>query len=384
MRVAEKLSDDPHVSGPDSSVGRIMAGARSRIGRALLPLQRGDRHAPRSVNALPSRLGAELRRSDADVINLHWVCGEFLAIEDVRKIDKPLVWTLHDTWPIGGAEHYPDCLSSPRYTRAYSHASRPPQQHGLDLDAWVWRRKMRNWREPIHLVAPSRWMADQARSSTLTVDWPVHVIPNPVPVETYRPWPKAMARQAFQLPEGVLLVLFGAVGGGKDPRKGFDLLEGSLRHVAEVIPGFHGVVFGQSAPANDGSGRFPTHYVGHLHDDISLALLYSAADIVVVPSRIDNLPQTATEAQACGVPVIAFDTGGLGDTVVHDETGLLVEPFSEESLADAIASLLGDEAKRTSFGVAARSRAEKLWSPAAIVDKYLAVYSAAQRSGAAP
>ena len=374
MRVADKASDDPDVIGPATGLGRTLASLRARAGATLLKLQRDDRRTPRSISVLPSRLGVELSRSGADVVNLHWICGEFLAIEDVSSIQKPLVWTLHDTWPIAGAEHIPENASAPRYTAAYSRTSRPAHHAGLDLDAWTWRRKLRSWQVPVRIVAPSHWMAEQARSSALAAEWPVHVIPNPVPTGTYRPWPKAIARQAFDLPEDAPLILFGALGGGSDPRKGYDLLASALPLIGEAVPDAHAIVFGQSAPQQRSASGLPTHYVGHLHDDVSLAFLYSAADVVVVPSRIDNLPQTATEAQSCGVPVVAFDTGGLADAVEHDRTGLLVDAFSVENLASAIVALLGDDEKRQSFGSAARARAERLWSSQVAADQYIACF----------
>jgi hypothetical protein len=83
------------------------------------------------------------------------------------------------------------------------------------------------------------------------------------------------------------------------------------------------------------------------------------------------------KAQSCGVPVVAYDTGGLADAVEHDRTGLLVDAFSVENLASAVAALLGDDEKRQSFGSAARARAEALWSPSVIAEEYLAVYAQA-------
>lgn len=119
------------------------------------------------------------------------------------------------------------------------------------------------------------------------------------------------------------------MGGGRDPRKGFDHLQAALQHLRDEssVRGLELVVFGQLPPQMPPSLGFPIHYTGHLHDDLSLRALYSAADAMVIPSRQDNLPNTGVEAHACGTPVVAFDTGGLPDIVEHQCTGYLAKVF---------------------------------------------------------
>ena len=126
------------------------------------------------------------------------------------------------------------------------------------------------------------------------------------------------------------------------------------------------VVFGQLAPQAAPQLGFPVHYTGHLHDDLSLRALYSAADAFVLPSRQDNLPNTGLEAHACGTPVVAFNTGGLPDIVADRVNGALAEPFDPESLAAAIRWVLEDASRRPALGAAARERAERLWAPARV------------------
>ena len=96
------------------------------------------------------------------------------------------------------------------------------------------------------------------------------------------------------------------------------------------------VVFGQSKPINPPKLKFPIIYLGHLHDDVSLRIAYSAANLLVVPSRFESFAQTATEAQACGTPVVAFNTSGLKTTVLHKKTGYLAKPFDINDLAKGI------------------------------------------------
>ena len=179
------------------------------------------------------------------------------------------------------------------------------------------------------------------------------------------------------LPQEPRLVLFGAIGGGRDPRKGWDLLQPALTQVAGGVSNVHGIIFGQSEPQLPPQLGLPLHWMGHLHDDTTLALLYSAADVTVVPSRQDNLPQSGTEAQTCGCPVVAFNVTGLPDVVEHGTTGYLAEVYSSEDLAKGIAWVLEDAERHAQLGAQARERAVLLWSPDVVVPQYLEVYQAA-------
>lgn len=229
----------------------------------------------------------------------------------------------------------------------------------------------------MHIVTPSRWLADCVRESPLMCDWPVSVIPNPIDTERWRPIDQTLARVLLGLPNNVPLLLFGAMGGSRDPRKGFDLLQAALQHLRGQIQGLELVVFGQLRPKDPPDLRFPVHYTGHLHDDLSLRVLYSAADALVVPSRVDNLPNTGVEAMACGTPVVAFDVCGLPDIVVHGQTGYLARPFDSEDLALGILWVLGDAERGAALGRAARARAEREFSYERVAAMYTEVYARA-------
>ena len=122
---------------------------------------------------------------------------------------------------------------------------------------------------------------------------------------------------------------------------------------------------------------FPIHYTGHLHDDVSLQLYYSAADVMVIPSRQDNLPNTGVEAHACGTPVVAFNTCGLPDIVVHQQTGYLAQAFDPVDLAAGLQWVLADRVRYAMLRNAARSRAVALWSQEVVSAQYVAVYQTA-------
>jgi glycosyltransferase involved in cell wall biosynthesis len=198
-------------------------------------------------------------------------------------------------------------------------------------------------------------------------------VPNCLDTTRWAPLEQTLARDLLGLPRDVPLLLFGAMGGGRDPRKGFDLLSGALEHLRGEMPGLELVIFGQLAPRNPPDLGFPVHYTGHLHDDLSLRALYSAADALVVPSRQDNLPNTAVEAQACGTPVVAFNIGGLPDLVEHQRTGYLAKAFETEDLAEGIRWVFqhSDKAK---LRKSARDYAEQFFNLKVVAQQYTDVY----------
>jgi glycosyltransferase involved in cell wall biosynthesis len=207
-------------------------------------------------------------------------------------------------------------------------------------------------------------------------EWPVAVVPNPIDTVRWQPIDQLLARQLLGLPQDCPLLLFGAIGGGSDHHKGFDLLLAALAHLRceHSLEALQLVVFGQLAPQSQPKLGFPVHYTGHLHDDFSLRAYYSAADVMVVPSRQEAFGQTASESHACGTPVVAFNTGGLTDIVAHRVTGALADPFKPASLAHEIRWVLEDSHRRKRLGVSARSRAEQFWAPSRLAGLYSEIY----------
>jgi glycosyltransferase involved in cell wall biosynthesis len=374
MLVGSRGSEDRRVQGPATSLQRLSAKIPAVLDNLPAMMQQSTNPINRSPAWTGSVSARRINALDADVINLHWTCGGFLSIEEIGRITKPLVWTLHDMWAFCGAENYAADDQKARFRSGYDRSNRSPSDKGVDIDRWAWSRKQRSWRHPFRIVTPSRWLADCVRDSALMRDWPVSVIPNPLDTEVFKPYPKNEARKLLQLPEDAKLVLFGALKGGSDPRKGWDLLQPALARAGQRIPGLQGVIFGQGEPHSPPELGLPLHWLGHINDDNKLAQLYSAVDVTVVPSRQENLPQVGTEAQACGCPVVAFNTAGLPDVVEHMHTGYLAQAFSIDDLAKGIAWVLQDAALHADLSESARERARRFWSPKVVVPQYLEVY----------
>lgn len=381
MLVRSKKSDDWSVQGPVSRLEKLVNIVRGSIGQLLMRLQRSQNVNFHSGDWLPSRLAKKINASDIDVVNLHWVAGETMSIEDIGRIKKPIVWTMHDMWPFCGTEHVTDYDTNARWRKGYAKVNRGDGERGLDLDRYVWLRKFKAWQHPIHIVAPSRWLAECAKGSKLFEDKSINVIPNTLNTDAYKPLNNAFCREALNLPIDKKIILFGAMGGGLDPNKGYDLLVAALEHLSVSLKtdDVLCLVFGQSQPQQAPNLPFKTQWLGHIHDDATLALLYNAATVMVVPSRQENLPQTATEAQACGTPVVAFNCTGLTDVVEHQQTGYLAKAYDSADMAAGLQWILENPAECERLGKNARLRSERLWNITTVVEQYLFIYEMTSR-----
>lgn len=314
----------------------------------------------------PSRWPGRIDALAPDVVHLHWVYGGMMSLEDIARIERPVVWTMHDMWPFCGAEHY---ATTDSWKSGYQGGTTPLAR----LNRSVWSRKRQVWKTPRHMVAPSRWMGECASNSPLMEGWEISVVPNPIDLDVWAPFDSRASRQILGLPPDRPLVAFGAMGGCTEPRKGFDLLRDSLRRLASLSEGIELVVFGERRPKDADDLGFPAHYLGHLHDDASLRLLYCAVDAMAIPSRQDNLPNTGVEALACGTPVVAFDACGMRDIVRHENTGWLAKAFDTQDFAQGISWVI-DPSRRQILRGQARAYAQDSFSEAIVGSRYNDIY----------
>ena len=360
----------------DSELVQALASARPLVEGVMQRLQRSPNQSFHSSNLLPSRWSRMIDAHRPDVVNLHWIGAGAMSIRDVGRISRPVVMTLHDMWGFCGSEHLSSEDEGERWRIGYSRRNRPASHRGVDLDRRTWRRKRRHW-SPTHVVCPSNWLARCARQSALMSEWPIHVIPNALDTDVFRPIDQATARQILNLPLDETLLFFGAFG-SRDPQKGFDRfvevlgsLSGRIANLGAVLTGG-----GEDAPLPSIPGVH-VRSLGAIQDEVSLALVYSAVDIVVVCSSQESLSQVATEAQACGTPVAAFDVTGLPDAVEHQKTGYLAQPFAVEDLAAGVEWILASPDRQSRLADAARTRAIRLWSESEVVSRYVEVYRTA-------
>lgn len=374
MWVQTRAGDDATVFEPRDAIGKMMARGRL-FAETLPPLVHPKRLRPTIFSSAlfaDPRL-ADLERLAPDVVHLHWVSGGMVSIESLPRLNRPIVWTLHDSWAFTGGCHIPyDCT---RYRERCGQCPVLGSSHEQDLSRLVIHRKERVYpRLRFAVVTPSRWLANAAASSQLLRDHSVEVIRNCLDLERFRPIESAAAKTALSLPHDRKLILFGAHRVEADPNKGFHLLVPALRRLAAAWRDHADlVIFGAGRPATEiDFGGMRAHYMGHLHDDISLALAYSAADVFVAPSILENLPNTVVEAMACGTPSVGFGAGGMRELIEHHQDGYLAQPYDVADLAAGIEWVLGFDGGQ--LRQRCRSRAERDFRSHSIAEQYRAVY----------
>lgn len=383
MLVQNKLTDDRSVICPLGNLGKKLVNFRETFD--ALP-HKFYPEAPAAMfwpGWVPDRIQSQVNPINPDVINLHWICRGYMQLETIAKLNKPVVWTFHDMWGFtGGCNYNEEC---DRYQESCGSCPQLNSNRDFDLSRWVWQRKAKAWKNlDWTVVTPSRWMAECTRSSSLFREVRVEVIPNGIDTETYRPIDRTTARKFLKLPLDRQLILFGAVSATSDRRKGFHLLQPALQSLSQS--GWHDkielVVFGSSAPTQGLDLGFKSHYLGKLSDDISIALIYAAADVFVAPSVQDNLPNTVMEAIACGTPCVAFKIGGMPDMIEHQHNGYLASPYEIEDLARGIAWVLEHPERHEKLSHNAREKTEREFTQELQAHRYLSIFTEMVSKGA--
>ena len=378
ISIQHKLSNDPRITGPQTALDKTIAklNLSYRLDSLPLNLYRRRARAPFSLQWLPGSTLERTLESAPDIINLQWICQGYVSIEAISKIKQPLVLTLHDMWAFTGGCHYNHTCD--RYRVACGACPQLNSDRDYDLSRWVWQRKAKAWQQTNPtVVVLSKWMAKCAESSSLLKQHRVELIPNGLNLTKYKPLDKLLARQILNLPLDKQLILFGATLGTSDPRKGFQFLEPALKKLSSSgwADRLEAVIFGPALLDSAEICGFKYHALGTLTDDISIAILYAAADVLVAPSIQDNLPNVVLEALACGTPCVAFDVGGLPDLIEHQKNGYLAQPFDIDDLATGIAWVLDNPSRHQNLRNYAREKAEREFSIELQAKRYATLFS---------
>lgn len=315
----------------------------------------------------------QINASDADLVHLHWINGGALAVEDLNRINKPMVWTLHDMWAFTGGCHYD--AGCGRFTQGCGACPQLNSEHAQDLSYRSATAKAVTYRRATNLtiIAVSRWMAEGARQSRAMSGLPIVTLPNLIDTQQFRPADRQQARTHLGLPASGKIIVFGADAAVVDPRKGYQHMLAALALLPVVMrENIELAVFGSASVGPALEHGFRVHHYGRVGDE-QLNHLYNAADVMVVPSIQEAFGQTALEAMACATPVVAFATTGLLDIVDHQRNGFLARAFEPASLAEGICWVLEHNDPPT-LRRAARQKVLDCFNSCAVALRYRQLY----------
>jgi glycosyltransferase involved in cell wall biosynthesis len=296
-----------------------------------------------------------------DVINLHWVAGlvDYEIFFARLPPAVPVVWRLADMNPFTGGCHY-DCGCG-KFISTCGACPVLDSRIDIDLSRQVWARKAGALSKidagRLHIVGTSRWIAEQAKRSSVLGRFRNTVIPNGLDTNEYAPRDRESSRTALEIPRGAKVVLFVA-DSAAIKRKGFEFLARALAILADE-PDLFLLSVGGGQPAVP---KLPQKHLGKVGDDRMLSVIYSAADVFVIPSLQESFGQTVTESMSCGIPVVGFDTGGIPDMVRPGVTGSLAPVGDAAALADRIRDLLRDPGNAREMGANCRRIAVEEYS----------------------
>jgi len=286
--------------------------------------------------------------------------------------DRPIVWTLHDMHPFTGGCHFDGKCG--RFSGSCGCCPQLNSKNPGDFSHRSWARKRSGYQvlksRVLHLVTPSRWLAGEVRRSSLLGDREVTVIPNGLDTEIFKPRDSGVARDVFGLRNDHKIVLFLA-DWASEARKGLPLLVGALEGLPDrtnlclLILGNGGVELPDGVP---------NVRLDYVRNDRLLSMIYSAADVFALPVLQDNLPNTALEAMACGLPVVGFASGGVPEMIRDGVEGRLVPPGDVPALRSAITATLLDQRCRALMASNARNRVVREYGIELQAQRYLELY----------
>lgn len=329
-----------------------------------------------------AKLGFPLHKNQkvkaSDILHFHWISNSFISLNGMQKLfssGKPIVWTLHDMWAFTGGCHYSgDCRNFEKSCGNCPYLKKP-EEHDLSFEIHQKKQSIYGTAN-LNIVTCSHWLAEKARTSSLLKNRPISVIPNPIDTVLFSPIDRKTSRAHFKFPQEKFLLLFGAAN-VNDERKGLKFLLESMKilfsSAPEIAEKIELVIVGKNNAERFSVENFKTHDVGMIISKTEMAKLYSAADIFVIPSLEDNLPNTIMESMSCSTPVVGFDSGGIPEMVQHKKTGYLAEYKSAEDLAEGIKWMMNSE-NRFNASQASRKYVLENYSEQIVSEKYFRLY----------
>ena len=328
--VANKTCTNNNVIGPSNTLEEILWKIRISINRRIEKFEKKTHYDSNSYNLIKNNFVKKINQIDCDIVNLHWIGNNLISISDIKKINKPIVWTMHDMWPYTGSEHY---TFSKRYVGGYSKENKPDEIKGYDIEKYCWEQKKRHYPKNISMIATSSWQFNNIKKSKLFANNNVEKIFFPIDFNEWRPYNKITSRNFLNLPLDKKIIVCGSEN-LDIPRKGFNLLMNATKNSnfrEDVL-----IIFFGDNKKTIPEGIEYKHFGKIDNNSLDMKFIYSASDLMVAPSIQESFGLTVLEASCCGLPSVCFEDTGFCDVINHKTNGYISKMNSENDLIKGI------------------------------------------------
>lgn len=330
--VREKLTNNSNIIGPTNKFDLIMIKIKKKISRNLKFFFKTKNKNTHSINLISSGILKQINDLRPDYVNLHWIGNETVSIKEISKIKSRIVWTLHDMWPFCGAEHYTD---DNRYVEGYNNLNRPNYEKKLDINKYVWLQKKKYFNNIEKVVCTSDWMLKKASESLLFKKKKIKKIPLSLNESFWCPINKEVARKILSINKNKLTICFGAENYFKNDRKGFNIFKDAIDNLDTKI-NLQIILFGEDKKFFFKNKDIQTINLGVIKDELTMKIIFSASDFVIMPSKIEAFGQVALESLFCGTPCIILKGTAMEEIIHHKKNGFICSGIENLDLKEGI------------------------------------------------
>ena len=333
LLVSEKKYNDKKTLNIPKNSEKIKNLIKNSLNRKLSSFFKMNNFNSFSLNVIPSKLLKKINQVNPDIVNLHWIGNETISIKDIKKIKSKIVWTMHDMWPFCGTEHY---TLDDGFIDGYKIAKKKKFLNFFDIDKYIWNIKKNNYDNVEKVICTSEWMYNKVKVSKLFKDKKIKLIALPIDQDFWKPLDKKFAKNFFNINKNDKIIVYGADNFIANKRKGFDILIDTIKALKnENKFNFRVLTFGETKNL-DNFKHLNIENLGYINDKYTKKLIYSAADVTVIPSTIEAFGLVAQEANHCGSPCVIFNDTGLTSIVENKINGYVASYKSISDLKNGI------------------------------------------------